>query len=111
MGAWISYGLGSLNQDLPTFVVIPDSRGFAPNGPANWSAAFLPAQHQGTMIQPSSPNPIADLFPPQGSAITPQAQADGLQLLNQLNQEHLANRPGAHDHHIDRFHFPHAPRS
>jgi hypothetical protein len=88
MGAWISYGLGSLNQNLPAFVVIPDSRGFAPNGPANWSAAFLPAQHQGTMIQPSSPNPIADLFPPAGSAVTPQAQADGLTLLNQLNTMH-----------------------
>src|SRR6266487_6993310 len=49
MGAWVSYGLGSLNKDLPTFVVLPDSRGFAPNGPANWSAGFLPASHQGTM--------------------------------------------------------------
>src|SRR5262245_11136356 len=43
MGAWASYGLGSLNNNLPTFVVLPDSRGFAPNGPANWSAGFLPA--------------------------------------------------------------------
>src|SRR5262245_43015695 len=42
-GAWVSYGLGSLSQDLPAFVVLPDSRGFAPNGPANWSAGFLPA--------------------------------------------------------------------
>ena len=41
MGAWISYGLGSLNENLPTFVVLPDSRGFAPNGPANWSAGLL----------------------------------------------------------------------
>lgn len=94
MGAWISYGLGSLNDNLPVFVVIPDSRGFAPNGPANWSAAFLPAQHQGTMIQPNSANPIADLFPPAGGGVTPQAQADGLALLNQLNQQHAANRPG-----------------
>lgn len=94
MGAWISYGLGSLNDNLPVFVVIPDSRGFAPNGPANWSAAFLPAQHQGTMIQPSSANPIADLFPPVNSGVTPQSAADGLALLNQLNQHHAANRPG-----------------
>ena len=42
MGAWISYGLGSLTDNLPTFVVLPDSRGFAPNGPANWGAR-LPA--------------------------------------------------------------------
>ncbi len=94
MGAWISYGLGSLNDNLPAFVVIPDSRGFAPNGPANWSAAFLPAQHQGTMFQPASANPIADLFPPADSSITTAAQADGLTLLNQLNTIHQSNHPG-----------------
>ncbi|MDW8310920.1 MAG: DUF1501 domain-containing protein, partial [Verrucomicrobiales bacterium] len=64
MGAWISYGLGSLNDNLPTFVVLPDPRGFAPNGPANWSAGFLPAAHQGTMIRVGKPNPIFDLNPP-----------------------------------------------
>src|SRR5262245_37383013 len=42
MGAWVSYGLGTSNRDLPAFVVLPDPRGFAPNGPANWSAGFLP---------------------------------------------------------------------
>src|SRR5215207_4520874 len=47
MGAWVSYGLGSENEDLPAFVALPDSRGFAPNGPANWSAGFLPASLQG----------------------------------------------------------------
>src|SRR5829696_5662859 len=57
MGAWVSYGLGSLNRDLPTFVVLPDGRGFAPNGPANWSAGFLPAAHQGTMVRPGAINP------------------------------------------------------
>src|SRR5467141_1816705 len=64
MGSWISYGLGSLNNNLPTFIVLPDSRGFAPNGPANWAAGFLPASHQGTMIHAGKPNPIFDLFPP-----------------------------------------------
>ena len=39
MGGWVSYGLGSLNDNLPTFVVLPDPRGFAPNGPANWTPA------------------------------------------------------------------------
>ena len=63
MGAWLSYGLGSMSADLPTFVVLPDSRGFAPNGPGNWTAGFLPAAHQGTMIRPAAANPIADLFP------------------------------------------------
>jgi hypothetical protein len=94
MGAWISYGLGSLNDNLPTFVVLPDSRGFAPNGPANWSAGFLPAAHQGTMARPGAPNPIYDLYPPSRQGITRESEADGLALLNQLNREHLAAREG-----------------
>src|SRR5262249_8901133 len=57
MGAWVAYGLGSLNDNLPTFVVLPDSRGFAPNGPANWGAGFLPASFQGTMIRATDRNP------------------------------------------------------
>ena len=54
MGAWISYGLGSLTDNLPTFVVLPDHRGFASNGPKNWSSAFLPTQTQGTAIFPAT---------------------------------------------------------
>src|SRR3954454_8865265 len=94
MGAWVSYGLGSLNQNLPTFVVLPDLRGFAPNGPANWSAGFLPAVHQGTMIRPSAANPIRDLFPPESEASTPAAERDGHDLLRRLNREHLDAHPG-----------------
>ena len=56
MGAWISYGLGSLSHNLPAFVVLPDARGFAPNGPANWSAGFLPASFQGTLVRASERN-------------------------------------------------------
>jgi hypothetical protein len=94
MGAWISYGLGSLSQNLPTFVVLPDSRGFAPNGPANWSAGFLPAAHQGTMVRPGAKVPIFDLFPPEEASLTPEAQRDGLELLNRLNRSHEADRGG-----------------
>jgi hypothetical protein len=93
MGAWISYGLGSLSDNLPTFVVLPDSRGFAPNGPANWAAGFLPAAHQGTMIRPGARNPIYDLFPPENSG-TPASQADGLALLRRLNRAHRQTREG-----------------
>ena len=60
MGAWISYGLGSMTENLPTFVVLPDARGLAPNGAENWSAGFLPAAHQGTMIRLGKTNPIYD---------------------------------------------------
>src|SRR5712692_329211 len=88
MGAWIGYGLGSLNDNLPAFVVLPDARGFAPNGPANWSAGCLPASHQGTMVRPGAKNPIYDLFPSDNRFITKSSEVDGLALLQQLNQEH-----------------------
>jgi hypothetical protein len=95
MGSWISYGLGSMNENLPTFVVLPDSRGYAPNGPSNWSAGFLPASHQGTMIRAGSSNPIYDLFPPKDSRfVTEQSDAETLRLLREMNTEHAATREG-----------------
>ncbi len=94
IGAWASYGLGTLNADLPTFVVLPDSRGFAPNGPANWGAAFLPAQHQGTMVKPGAANPIYDLFPPESAGLSADAERETLDVLNGLNRRHAAARPG-----------------
>jgi hypothetical protein len=50
MGAWVTYGLGSLSEDLPAFVVLPDPRGLPPGGVINWGAGFLPAVHQGTTL-------------------------------------------------------------
>src|SRR5262245_13217472 len=94
VGAWVSYGLGSRNRNLPTFVVLPDLRGFAPNGPANWSAAFLPATHQGTMVRAGSKNPIFDLFPPENAPISRASEAEGLALLQKMNRAHQASRPG-----------------
>jgi hypothetical protein len=94
MGSWISYGLGSMNENLPTFIVLPDSRGYAPNGPGNWSAGFLPAAHQGTMIRASSPNPIYDLFPPKDSYITPGSEAANWNLLREMNRDHGVGREG-----------------
>jgi uncharacterized protein DUF1501 len=95
MGAWVSYALGSTNQNLPTFVVLPDPRGVPPNGPANWSAGFLPAAHQATAIRAGSANPIYDLFPPERARfITPDSERDGLALLEKVNRAHLADRPG-----------------
>jgi hypothetical protein len=94
MGAWVSYGLGSLQHNLPTFVVLPDSRGFAPNGPANWGSGFLPAAHQGTMVRPGAKNPIADLFPPDEAKASKRSESEGLSLLEKLNQKHRATRAG-----------------
>lgn len=95
MGAWISYGLGSLNENLPTFVVLPDHRGFASNGTKNWEAAFLPAQHQGAILRPGDAEPIHDLFPAkQGDFITKASESETQALLKRLNQKHAEERPG-----------------
>jgi hypothetical protein len=95
MGCWVSYGLGSLNENLPTFVVLPDHRGLASNGTKNWDSAFLPAVHQGTAIYPGTPNPIADLFPArQGTYISRAGDAAGVRLANALNRRHADCHPG-----------------
>jgi hypothetical protein len=95
MGCWISYGLGSMNENLPTFVVLPDHRGFASNGTKNWDSAFLPSQHQGVVIRPGGASPIADLFPDkQGGFITKRSDADGVSLANSLNRIHQTARAG-----------------
>jgi hypothetical protein len=95
MGCWVSYGLGSLNENLPTFVVLPDHRGLASNGTKNWDSAFLPARHQGTVIYPGTATPIDDLFPPpQARFITPAGDKAGIDVLTRLNRDHAAERPG-----------------
>ncbi|MFN7935179.1 MAG: DUF1501 domain-containing protein [Bryobacteraceae bacterium] len=93
-GAWVSYALGSLNDNLPVFVVLPDPRGVPPNGPANWSSGFLPAAHQATTIRIGTPNPIHDLFPPASAKfISKESEREGLALLNKVNREHQGPRP------------------
>jgi hypothetical protein len=95
MGAWLSYGLGSLSDDLPTFVVLPDPRGLPYNNLGNFSSGFLPVRHAGTVIRASAPTPIAALFPPRSARyITPQSERDGQALLREMNREHLAQTPG-----------------
>lgn len=95
VGCWTSYGLGSMNENLPTFVVMPDLRGMPSNGTKNWDSAFLPAEHQGTLIRVGSDNPIEALFPPADSGyITPRSETDGLAALERLNRIHAAARPG-----------------
>lgn len=92
-GAWISYALGSLTDNLPVFVVLPDPRGVPPNGPANWSAGFLPASHQATVIRAGSQDPIYDLQPPASAKfITKESEQDGLGLLAAINRQHLSGR-------------------
>ena len=91
LGAWAVYGLGTENQSLPGYVVILDKRGGPISGQPNWSAGFMPATYQGTLFRPVG-DPILDL---QGPAhITREARRDQLDLLEQLNDRHLATRPG-----------------
>ena len=94
MGAWISHALGSDNDDLPTYVSLPDLRGMPPGGPKNWSAGFLPAEHQATIIQPSAKDPIANLFPPETSGVTAERDEADRELVNVLNQRHRMTREG-----------------
>ncbi|GMW03592.1 MAG: hypothetical protein AMXMBFR84_47260 [Candidatus Hydrogenedentota bacterium] len=93
-GAWVSYGLGSENDTLPTFVVLPDARGFPPNGPKNWSSGFLPSSFQGTLIKPGAENPIADLYPPPSTFVTKEGDVDALNALRDLNRMHQVDREG-----------------
>ncbi len=95
MGAWISYALGNLNDNLPTFIVLPDARGLPYNGRGCFTAGFLPAVHQGTVIKADSLQPIPDLFASNRFDFATQgADREGLALLNQLNREHAAQHPG-----------------
>lgn len=94
MGAWVSYGLGSMNDDLPTFVVLPDHRGFPSNGQKNWDSAFLPAQNQGTIIRPGAETPIEDLYAARNDFVTAAGDAAALEALRSLNRRHAAVRPG-----------------
>lgn len=93
MGTWVSYALGTLNENLPTFVVLPDHRGFASNGPRNWGAGFLPASHQGTMIFPQRETPIDDLHS-LADYLTADGERAGLRLLETLNRSYNQERPG-----------------
>jgi hypothetical protein len=93
VGAWVTYGLGSENQNLPAFVVIYDARGGPFSGPANWSAGFLPAAYQGTVFR-STGDPILDLTPP-AKYVTPEQERARLNQLNWLNQQHADKHPGS----------------
>jgi hypothetical protein len=90
-GAWVSYALGQVADNLPTFVVLPDPRGLPYNQKGNFSSGFLPVTHQGTVIQTAGSAPIADLRAPASARyITGEADRDGLNLLQKLNRAHLA---------------------
>lgn len=86
MGSWLSYGLGSLAEDLPAFVVLPDGRS-GPNGAAsNWTSGFLPAEHQGVALLPGD-TPVRDLNP--SVAVGKDEETASREFLRLVNQSHL----------------------
>ena len=93
IGAWVSYALGTENQDLPAFVAIPDPRGVPQVGPNNWASAFLPAVFQGTAF--NAEKPIPNLATPK--EITRAAEISTRDFLKILNDRHLQKYPGDSD--------------
>ena len=91
MGAWVSYGLGSMNADLPTYVVLTDPQGLPVDGVKNWTSGWLPAEYQGTPFR-SGKAPVTNLTTP--ADVTRGARVRQLELLNQFNRNHLRQFPG-----------------
>lgn len=89
LGAWVNYGLGSENQNLPSFVVMTDNKSQVTNGPRNWSTGFMPSSYQGTKLEVGG-EPIANLNNPQG--VSSARQRMKLDLLRELNEKHLHPR-------------------
>ncbi|HWN94297.1 MAG TPA: DUF1501 domain-containing protein [Methylomirabilota bacterium] len=91
MGAWLSYGLGNENENLPAFVVLPDPRGLMAGGSINWTSGFLPANHQGVPFRTNSREPVVDLNTPL--KVAPGRDAD-MNLLAAMNGEYANAHPG-----------------
>jgi hypothetical protein len=89
LGSWVTYGLGSVNQNLPGFVVMTDSPAEPAGGARNWGTGFMPASYQGTLFR-SGPNPILHLRPPD--RVDQARQRQKLDLLRSLNEHHRSTR-------------------
>lgn len=91
LGSWVSYGLGTENENLPAFVVLQDNNGTPVNGPRNWGTAFMPAVYQGTRFD-AGDKPIRNLENPDG--VTDLRQHSKLAYLNQMNRGFAGEHPG-----------------
>ncbi len=91
LGSWVNYGLGSVNQNLPGFVVMLDPRGGPTSGAPNWSNGYMPASYQGTLMR-SGGQPILNLRPPAN--IDAASQRAEIDLLNELNRNYSQDRNG-----------------
>ena len=91
LGSWLSYGLGTENESLPSFVVMTDPRGGPISGASNWTAGFMPAAFQGTLFR-SKGAPLLNLKTPEG--VSERTQREALDVLGDLNRQHLQAHPG-----------------
>jgi len=91
IGAWLTYGLGTLNRNLPSFVVMLDPRGGPIPGASNWGAGYMPAAYQGTVLR-SGGEPILNLSP--RTSATSKMRRQQIDTLHALNAEHLAVHGG-----------------
>ena len=89
-GSWVSYGLGSLNENLPTYIAIQDVRGEPPNGKSNWGNGFLPAQYQA--VNMSAQQTLRNLSLPEG--IQSNEELATREFLKRINTEHANLHPG-----------------
>ncbi len=94
LGSWVSYGLGTRNENLPGFVVIKDTDAMVVNGVRNWGTGFLPAVHQGILFEADA-QPIRHLSNPKG--VSDERQARKLEFLNALNRDHQEGRESNSD--------------
>jgi hypothetical protein len=90
-GAWVTYGLGSVNRNLPGYVVMHDHRSVPVGGAPNWGAGFLPAAYQGVTFRPGR-RPLLYLERP--SDVDAHRQRARLDLLKELNVHHRTTHPG-----------------
>lgn len=89
IGSWVTYGLGSMNENIPAFVVLPEVA-YPQGGAANWSNGFLPAHYQGTPLRPKG-SPILNLEPPPG--LSRYHQRESLDILKEFNKTHQKTHP------------------
>ena len=90
LGSWLSYGLGTESESLPSFVVMTDPRGGPISGASNWAAGFMPAAYQGTLFRGKG-SPLLDLATPAGTSL--RSQRHTLDLIQDLNHDHMISHP------------------
>jgi hypothetical protein len=94
LGSWLTYALGAQSQSLPAYIALTDPQGLPVEGVLNWSNGWLPSLFQGTVVRPVKPR-ILNLQPPPH--LEGRVQENYLQLVQELNERHLQQRPGEHE--------------